>query len=168
MAGWTSKDLPAKGLLYKDVGSVCSPDGSSMGGSSSSSGEPGGKKKDGGDVWFRCFGETGAQSSLIPALDACLGIATDAGAQGDALVPYLLQMRKYMPVQHANFVAKLEAGSQVRRVAAASASSRLAVGYNAAVQALHRFRGLHMSLAHDFIRKCCKSHASTIWLRAGP
>ena len=91
-----------------------------------------------------------------------MGIATDAGAQGDALVPYLLQMRKYMPVQHANFVAKLEAGSQVRRVAAASASSRLVVGYNAAVQALHRFRGLHMSLAHDFIRKWDKRNDDEI------
>ena len=31
-----------------------------------------------------------------PLQDACLGITTDAGAHGDALVPYLLQMREHV------------------------------------------------------------------------
>lgn len=67
--------------------------GVSTGGSAAdSSSGAGNARKEAGDktgkigTFFRCFGETGAQSSLVPALDACLGIATDAGAQGDALV----------------------------------------------------------------------------------
>ena len=67
--------------------------GVSTGGSAAdSSSGAGNARKEEGDktgktgTFFRCFGETGAQSSLVPALDACLGIATDAGAQGDALV----------------------------------------------------------------------------------
>ena len=159
MTGWTSKELPAQGLLYKGVivGAAGGGSGGSEddvdGGDGDGGGDSGGaserqreEKRDG--TLFRCFGETGAQSSLIPSLDACLGIATDAGAAGDALVPYLRQMRGYMPSQHANFVTKLEAGSQVRACAAASTSPRLVKGYNEAVQALHRFRGLHMSLAY--------------------
>jgi indoleamine 2,3-dioxygenase len=55
----------------------------------------------------RFRGETGAQSSIIPALDAALGVRHAE----DPLRAYLLEMRQYMPVDHRRFIALLEAGS---------------------------------------------------------
>lgn len=50
-------------------------------------------------------GETGAQSSIIPALDAGLGIIHDK----DPLTRYLIEMREYMPPKHRSFIEALEA-----------------------------------------------------------
>src|SRR5919106_3807091 len=56
-------------------------------------------------------GETGAQSSIIPSLDAALGIAH----RDDPLRPYLLEMRAYMPPHHRAFIAAVEAGPSIRQ-----------------------------------------------------
>ena len=49
-------------------------------------------------------GETGAQSSIIPSLDAALGVRHAAGP----LTHYLLEMREYMPPKHRAFIEALE------------------------------------------------------------
>lgn len=49
-------------------------------------------------------GETGAQSSIIPSLDAALGVTHEAGP----LTHYLLEMREYMPPRHRAFIQTLE------------------------------------------------------------
>ena len=67
------------------------------------------------------FGETGAQSSLVPALDAALGI----GMSEDDLLPYLLAMRDYMPAEHAAFVRHLEAGPRLRDAVVAAGDGAL-------------------------------------------
>ena len=59
-----------------------------------------------GDRPRRFRGETGAQSSIIPALDAVLGVRHAE----DPLRAYLLEMRDYMPVEHRRFIAGVEAG----------------------------------------------------------
>ena len=54
-------------------------------------------------------GETGAQSAIIPALDAALGI-THAD---DPLRPYLIEMRAYIPPTHRAFIEAIEQGPSV-------------------------------------------------------
>ncbi|MDZ4785753.1 MAG: hypothetical protein SGJ02_06730, partial [bacterium] len=55
-------------------------------------------------------GETGAQSSIIPALDALLGIHHD----NDPLRHYLNEMRDYMPPKHNEFIKSVEAHGSIR------------------------------------------------------
>lgn len=57
------------------------------------------------------YGETGAQSSIVHALDAALGIQHDTCSW---LKAYLLDMRAHMPPAHRAFVAALEAGPSLR------------------------------------------------------
>src|SRR5207244_5215542 len=56
-------------------------------------------------------GETGAQSSIVPALDAVLNISH----KNDPLREYLMEMRQYMPPAHRAFIEHLEAGPSVRK-----------------------------------------------------
>ena len=51
-------------------------------------------------------GETGAQSSVLYAFDAALGVRHD----WDAMRAYLLELRDYMPVQDRTCIAQLERG----------------------------------------------------------
>jgi indoleamine 2,3-dioxygenase len=96
-------------------------------------------------------GGSAAQSSLIQAIDALLGInhgSTTAGA-------YLRAMRRYMPIAHRRFVEDVELKSMLRsRVANGNAYLREA--YNEAVQKLTDFRHVHMGLAHDYIARPSK------------
>src|SRR5579863_3226592 len=55
-------------------------------------------------------GETGAQSSIVPALDAMLGV----GHKEDVLSTYLREMRAYMPPAHRAFIEALERRESVR------------------------------------------------------
>lgn len=52
------------------------------------------------------YGETGAQSSIVPAFDAVLGIRHPEGW----LRGYLQDMRHHMPPAHRSFLALLEVG----------------------------------------------------------
>src|SRR4029078_544372 len=56
-------------------------------------------------------GETGAQSSIVPCLDAGLGIAHAP----DPLTVYLQEMREYMPPRHRAFLQSLEQAVDGRR-----------------------------------------------------
>ena len=55
-------------------------------------------------------GETGAQSSIIPSLDAALGVKHS----NDSLRHYLNEMRDYMPPKHNQFIKNLESKSNTR------------------------------------------------------
>lgn len=65
-------------------------------------------------------GETGAQSSLVPSLDAALGIAH----KKDVLQTYLLEMRDYMPSAHRAFIESIERGPSIRRFVLAGGSQK--------------------------------------------
>src|SRR5207248_5056763 len=67
------------------------------------------------------YGETGAQSTIVPCLDAVLGIRH----QQDELRTYLSAMRTYMPRGHVAFLAALEAGPSVRSFVLECSDSRL-------------------------------------------
>ncbi|HEU4344243.1 MAG TPA: hypothetical protein VFU31_22015 [Candidatus Binatia bacterium] len=96
-------------------------------------------------------GETGAQSSIIPSLDAGLGI----GHAQDLLHSYLTEMRDYMPPKHRSFIEALETGPSVRRYVLEhrETCAPLAEAYNAAVAGIERFRSTHVEYAKNYIVK---------------
>ncbi|GIV04892.1 MAG: hypothetical protein KatS3mg016_0467 [Fimbriimonadales bacterium] len=94
-------------------------------------------------------GETGAQSSIIPTLDALLGIQH----ADDPLKTYLMEMRLYMPPAHRRFMEAVEARSTVRNVVLQSGEAALRDAYNACVENIQRFRALHLEYAARYIYK---------------
>ncbi|MCA9999775.1 MAG: hypothetical protein KDE56_28625, partial [Anaerolineales bacterium] len=96
-------------------------------------------------------GETGAQSGIIPAFDAALGIVHEF----DSMRAYLMEMRDYMPPADRAFVKDLENGPAIRTFVQAqkAAHPSLRDAYNTAVQALHEFRQLHVEYAAMYIIK---------------
>ncbi len=92
-------------------------------------------------------GETGAQSSIIPSLDAALGI-THAD---DPLRAYLREMLDYMPPGHRQFVLDLEAYQVDRRFYASTPSLREL--YNRCLHWIERFRTKHLEYAAQYIAR---------------
>ena len=94
-------------------------------------------------------GETGAQSTIIPSLDAMLGIRQ----KEDPLSKHLANMRNYMPPKHRAFVEAVEAGPSVRSFVQAQQHSRaeLKDNYNACVQWVEKFRSKHLEYAASYI-----------------
>lgn len=92
-------------------------------------------------------GETGAQSSLFPALDAGLGI--DHGR--NPLVDHVTDMRSYMPPAHRAFVADLEAGPDVHAFVETSDRADLVEAYNSCIDLLIRFREIHHEYAMEYV-----------------
>jgi indoleamine 2,3-dioxygenase len=123
--GW--KDHPAlpEGLIYEGVAAF------------------GGKPQ-------QLRGETGAQSAIVPALDAALGIRH----ADDPLRVYLREMREYQPPAQRAFVTELEA-STVRDCVLAhrEVASALGRAYDACVAELARFRTLHLEYAARYIHQ---------------
>jgi indoleamine 2,3-dioxygenase len=125
--GWKNHpDLP-EGLIYEGVA------------------EYGGKPQQ-----FR--GETGAQSSIIPALDAALGVWHEE----DLLKTYLMEMRTYMPPRHRRFIESLEARKNIRDFCR-SADADLRSLYDHAVEMVEKFRSLHLEYAATYIFKQAQS-----------
>ena len=92
-------------------------------------------------------GETGAQSTIVPSLDAMLGIAH----KEDMLRSYLMEMRTYMPPAHRAFIESLEARPSVRPFVERARRPGLTELYNACVEGLERFRSLHLEYAARYI-----------------
>ena len=97
----------------------------------------------------RFRGETGAQSSIVPLLDAGLGITH----QDDALATYLQEMRQYMPPRHRELIAHVERRSAVREAVRDSGSAALREAYNACVQTLADFRSRYLEYANRYIHE---------------
>jgi indoleamine 2,3-dioxygenase len=96
-------------------------------------------------------GETGAQSSIVPALDAALGIAHAE----DILRSYLREMRDYMPPKHRRFIEAVEAGPAVRGYVQRQAKTHPALrnAYNRALAGVELFRSTHLGYARSYIMK---------------
>ncbi len=92
-------------------------------------------------------GETGAQSAIVPSLDAALGVSH----KEDTLRIYLMEMRDYMPPAHRAFIESLEARGSVRPFVRSCARTQLSDAYNACVDGLDRFRTLHLEYAARYI-----------------
>jgi indoleamine 2,3-dioxygenase len=96
-------------------------------------------------------GETGAQSSIVPSLDAALGVEHERGL----LYDYLMEMRDYMPPQHRNFIAAIERGPSIRRYVLYRRSEcrPLPDVYNDCIHGLALFRSTHLDYAETYIQK---------------
>ncbi|MCC6139453.1 MAG: hypothetical protein IT389_02425 [Nitrospira sp.] len=109
-------------------------------------------------------GETGAQSSIVPCLDAGLGI-THAP---DPLTVYLQEMREYMPPQHQDFLRALQhmsdgSGRPLLSGYARDQRSRnpaLWDAYCTCVDLLAQFREIHVGYADSYIHRQHQVHAS--------
>jgi indoleamine 2,3-dioxygenase len=109
-------------------------------------------------------GETGAQSSIVPCLDAGLGI-THAP---DPLTLYLQEMRDYMPPRHRAFLETLEKATDDhgRPLLAGYVRDRkirmphLWTAYCACIDLLAQFREIHIGYADSYIYRQHQSHDS--------
>jgi len=97
----------------------------------------------------RLRGETGAQSAIVPALDAALGVHH----ADDPLRGYLREMRDYHPPLQRSFVERIEAGSSIRACVEAhrEVSPGLRRAHRACLAELARFRSLHLEYAARYV-----------------
>jgi indoleamine 2,3-dioxygenase len=98
----------------------------------------------------RFRGETGAQSTIVPVVDALLGIEHHP----DPLREYLLEMREYMPPEHRAFLETVENGPSLRTLCLAERerAPELYELYDRCVERLRHFRELHLEYAAKYIR----------------
>lgn len=103
-------------------------------------------------------GETGAQSSIIPVMDALFNIEH----QNDLLRAYLQEMRIYMPPTHREFLEKIEASDGVRHYVMNHYKSTplLRSLYNECIELLVHFRSIHLHYAALYIQNQAQVDAS--------
>jgi indoleamine 2,3-dioxygenase len=92
-------------------------------------------------------GETGAQSSIVPALDGALGIEHER----DELRDYLMEMRDYMPPAHVRFIESVEQGPSIRKCVKALGRPGTTALFNRSVELLADFRAMHLQYASTYI-----------------
>ncbi|KAJ6512642.1 Indoleamine 2,3-dioxygenase [Mycena sanguinolenta] len=104
-------------------------------------------------------GPSAGQSSLIHALDMFLGVDEFSHAPGltgtqaqTKKSPFLARMQLYMPRHHRNFLNHLAANPRpLRAIVAGGEDAELLGAYNAAVDALKRFRDRHIQVVTSYI-----------------
>ena len=109
-------------------------------------------------------GETGAQSSIVPCLDAGLGVSHAP----DPLTVYLQEMREYMPPQHRTFLSAIEQSTDEKNRPLLSAyirdrrsnNPKLWRSYCTCVDLLAQFREIHVGYADSYIHRQHQIHAS--------
>jgi indoleamine 2,3-dioxygenase len=95
-------------------------------------------------------GETGAQSGIVPALDALVGLEH----ADDPLRGYLREMREYMPPLHHQFIHAVETHSELRSAlmrASLPAAAEARELYDECLQWLEAFRSTHLQFAASYI-----------------
>ena len=93
-------------------------------------------------------GETGAQSSIVPALDALLGVTHS----NDPLKEYLDEMRLYMPKEHRNLLNDLDQWSENNRSKSIREDSSLVLS-DEIIKEVHAFRNKHLEYARIYIHE---------------
>lgn len=94
-------------------------------------------------------GQTGSQSSIVPAMDALFGVSHE----NDPLREFLTELHQYRPVQHRRFIDDVGAASQLRAFAAAHGDTDMRAAFNACVEQVARFRTRHLEYAASYINK---------------
>ena len=120
--GWKDHPLLPEGVVYEGVAALA--------------GRP-----------QRLRGETGAQSGIVPALDAALGVEH----AGDPLRAYLAEMRDYMPPGHRAFLEAVEAAPPIRAAVLRSSDRELREAYDDCLRWLEAFRSTHLDYAARYI-----------------
>jgi indoleamine 2,3-dioxygenase len=124
--GWKNNPSLPDGLVYEGVGAY-------------------------NGVGQKFRGETGAQSGIVPALDAAFGVKH----KDDFMKAYLLEMRDYMPHKHRLFLEELEKESELRELLENKYKNEAKVieAYNSCIQWLSKFRTIHIQYAVSYIEK---------------
>ena len=94
-------------------------------------------------------GQTGSQSSIVPAMDALFGVRHSA----DPLKAFLDELHQYRPVAHRRFIDDLAARSTLRDFVTRSNSPALRDAFNACLEQVARFRTRHLEYAASYINK---------------
>ena len=119
--GWKNNPATPDGVIYEGVDAY--------------NGEP---------QLFR--GETGAQSSIVPALDALLGVTHS----NDPLREYLDEMRLYMPKEHRELLNGLDEWSNNERTKLNINEESVEI-INELIKEVHTFRDKHLEYARVYI-----------------
>lgn len=93
-------------------------------------------------------GGSGAQSCVLPSLDAALGIEHAA----TALIEKLLDMRSYMPERHRAVIDTLDTGPDIRSYVAQRGDPALTASFNSCLDQLREFRRVHFGQVIQYIR----------------
>ena len=120
-----------------------------------------------GLIYESCFdekpqlfrGETGAQSSIVPTLDALLNVVHER----DELREYLDEMKSYMPPSHRELIKFIEDNSKVKEQI--SNNKMLMELYDDCCQEISIFRSQHLRYAADYIHN--QSTKSTLFGSGG-
>lgn len=94
-------------------------------------------------------GQTGSQSSIVPAMDALMGV----GHAADPLREFLDQLHIYRPPAHRQFIQDTRTASQLRTFVEKSGDHGLVEAYNKIIQAMTDFRTQHLEYAASYINK---------------
>lgn len=93
-------------------------------------------------------GGSGAQSSILPSIDATLGI----DHASTALIEKLADMRSYMPESHRSVVEAFDEGPDVGSYVADRERADLREAYNRCVGELGAFREVHFDQVIQYVR----------------
>ncbi len=94
-------------------------------------------------------GQTGSQSSIVPAMDALLGV----GHAQDPMKSFLDQLHNYRPPAHRAFIDDLRRESPLRSTVQDLGNAELNDAYNANIQSVADFRSRHLEYAASYINK---------------
>ena len=94
-------------------------------------------------------GQTGSQSSIVPAMDALMGV----GHAADPLREFLDQLHIYRPPAHRRFIEDTRQASQLRAFVEGAGDRGLTEAYNTIIQAIADFRTRHLEYAASYINK---------------
>ncbi len=98
-------------------------------------------------------GQTGSQSSIVPTMDALLGISHE----NDPLRDFLDELHQYRPVKHRRFIEEVSKRSHLRDFVKASNDAELVRLYNGIIEHVQKFRTRHLEYAANYINKQAKN-----------
>lgn len=98
---------------------------------------------------FAFSGPSGAQSSIVPALDAVLGVRHEI----NGMFQQLLKFKEYMPTEHQALINVFAAFSGVQQAVQHANDDKLTAAYEGAVNAVKQMRGAHLGLVKQYIYK---------------
>jgi indoleamine 2,3-dioxygenase len=93
-------------------------------------------------------GQTGSQSSIVPAMDALFQVVHES----DPLRQFLDELHAYRPIPHRAFIEALQQKSHLRDFAKTQGSG-VRQAFNACVEQVARFRTRHLEYAASYINK---------------
>lgn len=94
-------------------------------------------------------GQTGSQSSIVPTMDALMGVVH----QNDPLREYLAELHEYRPQNHRRFIEDVQKQSTVRSFVESTNNADMIEVYNDCITLVSDFRTKHLEYAASYINK---------------